>query len=264
MIRNQFVDPESSPSKSKGDMYNNNSTYDNGSNDEWFSGTDNSSQASIQSSYSGGGGGLPYLHHQGGGGAMGSSSMGGGGRDHHSNILNDSDDYSNEPPLLEELGIRFDHILSKTQAVINPTKQLDEHLLDDADLAGPLFFCLLLGACLLMSGKVHFGYIYGFSIFGCVSLWTVLNLLHNSGLDIWKTCSVLGYSLLPVISLAAISIIISLKGILGTLLAILAIVWSTYAAARIFDAKLGLTDQYWLIVYPISLLYSCFVLITIF
>lgn len=32
------------------------------------------------------------------------------------------DDYDNELPLLEELGIRFDHIWSKTQAVINPTK----------------------------------------------------------------------------------------------------------------------------------------------
>jgi hypothetical protein len=32
------------------------------------------------------------------------------------------EDYDNEPPLLEELGIRFDHIWTKTQAVINPTK----------------------------------------------------------------------------------------------------------------------------------------------
>jgi hypothetical protein len=69
--------------------------------------------------------------------------------------------YDDEPPLLEELGIHFDHILMKTQAVMYPTKQLSEHILDDTDLAGPLCFCLLLGACLLLSGKVHFGYIYG-------------------------------------------------------------------------------------------------------
>ena len=37
-----------------------------------------------------------------------------------STTYNDVDDYDNEPPLLEELGIRFDHIWSKTQAVINP------------------------------------------------------------------------------------------------------------------------------------------------
>lgn len=34
----------------------------------------------------------------------------------------DDDDYDNEPPLLEELGIRVDHIWSKTQAVIVPNK----------------------------------------------------------------------------------------------------------------------------------------------
>jgi hypothetical protein len=34
----------------------------------------------------------------------------------------DLEDYSNEPPLLEELGIRFDHIFTKTQAVMIPTK----------------------------------------------------------------------------------------------------------------------------------------------
>jgi hypothetical protein len=34
----------------------------------------------------------------------------------------DLEDYSNEPPLLEELGVRFDHIFIKTQAVILPTK----------------------------------------------------------------------------------------------------------------------------------------------
>lgn len=32
------------------------------------------------------------------------------------------EDFGNEPPLLEELGIRFDHIWSKTQAVIVPSK----------------------------------------------------------------------------------------------------------------------------------------------
>lgn len=31
-------------------------------------------------------------------------------------------DYENEPPLLEELGINFDHIWTKTQAVLIPTK----------------------------------------------------------------------------------------------------------------------------------------------
>jgi hypothetical protein len=174
------------------------------------------------------------------------------------------DDYENELPLLEELGIRFDHIWSKTQAVINPIKKLQGDILDDADLAGPLFFCLLLGSFLLLAGKVHFGYIYGFSVFGCLGMYCILNLLHPTGLDFVKTCSVLGYCLLPVIGLAGFSVLINLKGVLGMIFATLAIIWSTSAAVRLFDSKLSLTEQYWLVVYPVVLLYSCFVLITVF
>jgi hypothetical protein len=91
----------------------------------------------------------------------------------------DEFDYDNEPPLLEELGIRFDHIWSKTQAVVNPTKKLRDDIFEDADLAGPLFFCLILGSCLLLAGKVHFGYIYGFSMFGCLGMHMIVNLLHT-------------------------------------------------------------------------------------
>lgn len=174
------------------------------------------------------------------------------------------EDYDNEPPLLEELGIRFDHIMSKTQAVMYPRQQLTEHILDDADLAGPLCFCLGLGACLLLSGKVHFGYIYGFSVFGCIAMYTIINLVHSTGLDFWRTCSVLGYCLLPVIALAAVHILLSLKNSLGVVLSLLSIGWATIAATRIFDAKLHLTEQYWLLAYPTMLLYSCFVIITIF
>ncbi|RLN72673.1 hypothetical protein BBJ28_00021891, partial [Nothophytophthora sp. Chile5] len=80
----------------------------------------------------------------------------------------DVDEFANEPPLLEgqcvclagyphvvvrltwflyvaELGIHFEHIWAKTQSVLLPTKQINEHILDDADLAGPLVFCFLFG-----------------------------------------------------------------------------------------------------------------------
>lgn len=35
----------------------------------------------------------------------------------------DDVDYTNEPPLLEELGINFEHIRLKTLAVLNPVKR---------------------------------------------------------------------------------------------------------------------------------------------
>lgn len=177
----------------------------------------------------------------------------------------EEEDYENEAPLLEELGIRFDHIWDKTKVVINPTKDVNEHMLDDADIAGPLVYCLLLGSCLLLSGKVQFGIVYGFSLAGCLSLYTTINLLHSGeGLDLWKTCSVLGYCLLPVVGLAAISILISLKGLLGFILGVSVMIWCSYSATRLLESKLNLTEQKWLVAYPVALFYSCFILITVF
>jgi uncharacterized MnhB-related membrane protein len=143
---------------------------------------------------------------------------------------------------------------------------LSEHILDDADLAGPLLFCLLLGSCLLLAGKVHFGYIYGFGIFGCLFMYAVVNLLSSRSLDVWLTCSALGYCLLPVVCLAAVNIVVSLRGLLGLVLAAGTIGWSTHTATRLLDARLNLRGegQFWLVAYPAALLYGCFVLITIF
>lgn len=80
--------------------------------------------------------------------------------------------------------------------------------------------------------QVQFGYVYGFSVFGCLALQCILNLIHPTGLDFWRTCSVLGYCLLPVIGLAALGIILPLKGLLGLILSAFVIVWSTFAATR--------------------------------
>lgn len=87
------------------------------------------------------------------------------------------DPYADEPPLLEELGINFDQISQKTIAVINPFKSTDANILHDADLAGPLVFCLAFGCFLLLSGKVSFGYIYGIGVLGGVNLMPFLCLI---------------------------------------------------------------------------------------
>lgn len=201
------------------------------------------------------------------GGGMGGSMAGAGyGQGGGTGGYDDDDDDNDDVPLLEELGIRFDHILSKTLAVMYPSRRLSEEVIDDADLAGPLVFALLLGSCLLLAGKVHFGYIYGFSVVGTIAFHAVLGLLHHQAVSYWLTCSVLGYCLLPVIALAVVSILLSLKGLLGLLLSASAIGWSSYSAVRMLDAKLRLAahDQFYLVVYPLVLLYSCFTLITIF
>jgi hypothetical protein len=116
-----------------------------------------------------------------------------------------------EASLLEELDIKPRHIQTKTIAVLNPVRTLDKHIMDDSDLVGPLFFCLLFGITLLISGKAHFGSIYGVALMGWISIYTVLNLMSESGIDMLRTASVLGYCLLPMVLLSCLSFVVPLQ-----------------------------------------------------
>ncbi|KAI5475776.1 Yip1 domain family, member 5 [Pseudohyphozyma bogoriensis] len=169
-----------------------------------------------------------------------------------------------EPPLLEELGINFDHILQKSLTVLNPLSTVDAHIMDDADLAGPLVFCFVFATILLFSGKPQFSYIYGVALVGSASIYALLNLMAESGIDAYRTVSVLGYCLLPLVLLSMGSIIVSLDGTLGYVLSLLTILWCAYAASSIFSSVLRLSSQKFLVAYPVGLLYAAFALISVF
>lgn len=118
---------------------------------------------------------------------------------------------SGEPPLLEELEINLSHIRTKTFAVLNPVRPIDKHIMDDTDLMGPLLFCLLFGISLLLNGKVQFGFIYGVALLGWFSIWGILNLMSEQGIDTLRTASVLGYCLLPMVFLSCLSFALPLQ-----------------------------------------------------
>lgn len=182
------------------------------------------------------------------------------------------EDYDSEPPLLEELGVNFPHIYSKSRAVLFPigkhAKALEAGLIeDDADLAGPLAFALGLGGEMLLAGKLHFGYVYGFGVSGCLAMTLLLNLLNpNGAVSFWTVVSILGYALLPVNLLAGINAIVRVRvlGKWGMLASILTILWCTTSSARLFERGCNMREQRFLVAYPTALLYSAFVMITIF
>ncbi|XP_059503463.1 protein YIPF5-like [Stegostoma tigrinum] len=125
-------------------------------------------------------------------------------------------DTDDEPSLLEEIGINFDHIWQKTLTVLNPMKPADGSIMNEADLAGPIVFCLAFGATLLLAGKVQFGYVYGISILGCLAIHTLLNLMSITGVSYGCVTSVLGYCLLPMIILSGCAIFFSLQTLPAT------------------------------------------------
>lgn len=147
--------------------------------------------------------------------------------------------------------------------------------------------CLLLPS---QKGKVYFGYIYGVFVFGLIGLWGVMNLMSTKGIDVYRTASVIGYCLLPIVLLAALSIPLDLTGALGIVLVPAAVLWCANAAALFFVVVLEADDQRWyaaclplamhpedsnpveptdstlyrLLAYPVMLFYFCFALIAIF
>jgi hypothetical protein len=183
--------------------------------------------------------------------------------------------FDDEPPLLEELGVNIPHILMKMKAVVLPFGRFGGNLVDpativqEADLAGPVAFALALGAEMVFTGKLQFGYIYGFGLFGCCAMTLVVNLLSPdaSTISFWTVTSILGYALLPVNVLALVKIVvINLINLqtLGRILGLIAVAWSTVASTRLLEMGCNLRAQRYLIAYPIALLYSAFVLMTIF
>uniref|UniRef100_A0A8C9MX41 Protein YIPF n=1 Tax=Serinus canaria TaxID=9135 RepID=A0A8C9MX41_SERCA len=174
------------------------------------------------------------------------------------------DGFDEEPPLLEELGINFEHIWQKTLTVLNPMKPADGSIMNETDLTGPMVFCLALGATLLMAGKVHFGYVYGMSAIGCLAMHALLNLMSTSGVSHGCVASVLGYCLLPMVILSSAAVVFSLQGTPGTVLALFIIGWCSLSASKIFTSALAMEGQQLLIAYPCALLYGLFALLTVF
>lgn len=172
--------------------------------------------------------------------------------------------FDDEPPLLEELGINFDHIWQKTLTVLHPLKVADGSIMNETDLAGPMVFCLAFGATLLLSGKIQFGYVYGISAIGCLAMYCLLNLMSMTGVSFGCVASVLGYCLLPMILLSSFGVIFSLQGMMGVILTAAIIGWCSFSASKIFISALAMDGQQLLVAYPCALLYGVFALISVF
>lgn len=181
-------------------------------------------------------------------------------------------DEFDEPPLLEELEIFPDRILEKVLAVLNPLRGHGltddaEYLTKESDLAGPICFCLLLAISLFLAGKnAHFGYIYGISMISSILMYCLLTLMSSSSstYTLSTVGSILGYCLIPIVVLSVVGIFFKLSGLIGLILAIIAIIWSSVSASRLFVAVSGDKQQQPLIAYPSMLVYGIFTLLVLF
>ena len=50
--------------------------------------------------------------------------------------------------------------MRQTLTVLNPLARIDQHIMDDSDLAGPILFFLLFGTFLLLVSNLEISHIY--------------------------------------------------------------------------------------------------------
>jgi hypothetical protein len=85
-----------------------------------------------------------------------------------------------------------------------------------------------------------------------------------AGVSVSCIVSVLGYCLLPMVLLSSLAILISLQGLLGTVLTGLAVLWCSQSASKLFVSALSMDRQQLLVAYPCALVYGIFALLTVF
>ena len=138
--------------------------------------------------------------------------------------------------------------------------------MDDSDIAGPILFFMLFGTFLLLSGKVHFGYIYGVAALGTLLLHMLFKLMAAGGSELGyvQSASVLGYCLLPLVVSSAVGVVVPMDGAVGYAVTVAAIAWSTMAASGMFSGVLRVAEMRWLVAYPVGLWYGVFGIMSIF
>lgn len=171
----------------------------------------------------------------------------------------------NDPPLLEELGISLSLIKEESQLPLKVLKPSTVPTHNTSDLTGPIFILVLFTVLLVLHGKLHFGYIYLISITSASLIYMLLNLIAIKETSIVICCSILGYSLGPVllyslmhIALRWVSIYIRVTIGLGMAF------WSAYTASIVFCKYLELVNKTYVIGFPLLLTYVCFVLMVLF
>ncbi|KAI0988236.1 hypothetical protein GJ496_010932 [Pomphorhynchus laevis] len=188
---------------------------------------------------------------------------------------NQSKDYLDERPLLEELGIDLTLIKCRTFAILNPFSNRTGGI--DKDLTGPLLFLIIFAFSLLVFlHKPHFGYVYGFSVLGSGLIYILLRLMagHSSRqVDLSFVLSVLGYSLLPIILLClvircvdVITILFKIhhSAMLKYIASMCFVYWASNSASRYFVDQINGIDKRALILYPCILFYAVFSFLILF
>uniref|UniRef100_A0A7S0QWU2 Protein YIP n=1 Tax=Pyramimonas obovata TaxID=1411642 RepID=A0A7S0QWU2_9CHLO len=178
-----------------------------------------------------------------------------------------SDNFDDEPPLLEELGINPSLVVKKSLAVLNPLS-FDARLLSESDTSGLLLSLLALGFFHLLAGKVQFGDILGFSVMVLCGVYWIINCMageEEGGIELGRVSSLFGYCMIPLVLHAAIVVVFPARCLVGWIICAVAIMWSTRVASKTLVAAIpSLYEQSLLVAIPTLLMYAMYALLTVY
>lgn len=175
--------------------------------------------------------------------------------------------FEDEEPLLDELGIHPDQIWRKTKSILNPFRVNPTIHKDSSDLSGPILLYMSLCLFQLLAGKIQFGVILGWIVVSSIFLYVVYNMLagRNGNLDLHTCTSVVGYCMLPVVILSAVSLFVPQGGPIRFAIAAVFVVWATRACTGLMVVLADGGDEHrGLIAYACFLIYTLFSLLVIF
>ncbi|KAI4300458.1 hypothetical protein L6164_033835 [Bauhinia variegata] len=206
--------------------------------------------------------GIPFMSFDVGSAAASTSSgtiyggpIGGGG----------STNFDDEEALLDELGIHPDQIWKKIRSILNPFR-VSHMVHQDSDLSGPILLYMSFGLFQLLAGKIQFGVILGWIVVSSIFLYVVFNMLagRTGNLDLHTCTSVVGYSMLPVVILSALSLFLP-EGVVRFVVAAVFVLWASRASTGLIVSLADGGDEHrGLIAYACFLIYTLFSFLVIF
>ena len=182
--------------------------------------------------------------------------------------------FEEDAPLLEELGIDVPAIMHRIKAIL--TFRFASSDADSLDLGGPIIFMSVFAMAHLLVGKLHFGYILGWTVVGSVLLWFILSSIASGNdddndqecrksLDLYSCCSIVGYSLLPLVMHAALSLLFPRRSVLTIAIAVIAVIWAAGTSSKLFMLRSrALKGNFSVVAYPCMLMYTAFAMLTLY
>ena len=131
---------------------------------------------------------------------------------------------------------------------------------------GPLLFGVLMGSLHLMRGRVHFGYILGWTTLATLAMYWLLNQLgaHGEGIELYRCGSIIGYCMLPMCLLAALAPFLP-GGFVTAVVAGVLVLWCAGKATMQFMRSLPHSEGKRLVVaYPCVVLYTLYALLSVY